>query len=671
MVKFQAYTVTVGRRIGVFTDWLEVTSSVSGIPGGSYKGYPDCQSALDAFCAAEQRGDVREIQGPSQECLRAQKTRAQGRRPREDDSRAGPRTGSIPSSYSGRTSKSSLAVRDALIAETLDKVRREQRSGSVINARDGGRRTRTASGSTREQPSVARTHTQGTDEQPKPSGSSTTEYETRNASLPPRRTPFIQERRNARSKTSEASTSSSPPTAVTVHEYGSDSAPASPWYAQSLSYASDASPLLSVASPMTGSSALAPSDRRSDVSTPSTGVSKTFPADFAVRPRDIRSSKTAARAAAAARLLSLGEASAAIGSPAVSVSEYGTPSSVEPQLSGLPVPDSLSTVTVRPGATTYPGGAAVRKYSSGMSPAQRRKIGKSYDDAAVQVSPPPRPREREHAEKRAKAVPPKRYATVDTQTSPALWTKAVPLRATASAGDVLDRPGSTCGCEHPEHVCRACGLPPPIIQPVAERVETPAAVDVIPSEGIPTRPVTPIPSPSAANRVMTPESSSAAPSPAAHSPASTPLLFLSPGASVTSPTFKLPLGPTTPSSTASDHSAAGTPLTASPASFHSAVSLPEEAHTPLLGPSERRPDSPASRAASFEEGLRILVRATLARQGSERDADGPGEVLHDTAFDPRSPIQRGTMIPAGMDLEGDMLLRPSPSIVPMNSLLFS
>ncbi|KAI0645968.1 hypothetical protein C8Q79DRAFT_967199 [Trametes meyenii] len=667
MVKFQAYTVTVGRRTGVFTDWLEVTSSVVGIPGSSYKGYPDCQSALDAFYAAEQRGDVRQVRKASQDCVQVQRTRAQG--PREDEPRPGPRTASVTSSSSGRTSRPDRAVRDALIADTLDKVKRERQGGSWISARDGGRRTKTSSDSTRDKLSVARTHSRHTDEPPKPSGSCAIArgHETRNTR------PSAQ---HGRSGTSEPSTSSSPPTAVTVYEHGSDSIP-SPRYAQSLSYASDASPLMSVASPMTGSGALAPSDRRSDVSTPSTGVSKTFPADFAIRPRDMRGSKTLA--AAAATLLSPSEAAATMGSPVASISEYGTPlSSVEPRFASLrPVLESLpaSTAMVRPEATSSSGradAAAVNDSPSGMSAAQRRKIGKNYSDAAVQVSPPPRPRECTQTEKRTKTVSSQRYATVNTQTSPVPWARATPLRATVSAGDVLDRPGSLCECEHPEHICRVCGLPPRTVpQPVTEHVASPVAVDVVAPEleVIATRPVTPVSSPSAANSVAIPESSPATPSPAARSSSSTSLLLSSPVAS----SAAFPQDSITPAAPASDHPVASTPLTASPASFHSAMSLPIEAHTPLLGPSERQPDSAAAAAvASFEEGLRVMVRATLARQDSDRDVES-SVVLHDTAFDPRSPIQRGTMIPAGLNLEGDTLLplRPSPLIVPMNSLLFS
>ncbi|KAH9895094.1 hypothetical protein C8Q73DRAFT_693028 [Cubamyces lactineus] len=45
--------------------------------------------------------------------------------------------------------------------------------------------------------------------------------------------------------------------------------------------------------------------------------------------------------------------------------------------------------------------------------------------------------------------------------------------------------------------------------------------------------------------------------------------------------------------------------------------------------------------------------------------------LHDTTFDPRSPIQRGTLIPPGSQFDPLRLMRPSPTRQPLDSLLFS
>ncbi|KAI9061761.1 hypothetical protein FKP32DRAFT_1677952 [Trametes sanguinea] len=65
--------------------------------------------------------------------------------------------------------------------------------------------------------------------------------------------------------------------------------------------------------------------------------------------------------------------------------------------------------------------------------------------------------------------------------------------------------------------------------------------------------------------------------------------------------------------------------------------------------------------ASLQAGLDALVPTSPSRSTT---------VAHDTTFDPRSPIQRGTLIPSDSP-DRNALLRPSPMMLPLNSLLFS
>lgn len=221
---------------------LDVAPLIQNVSNPVFQGFPDWGSANDAFEEAYARGETKIVRdGPSKSA-----------RPKQEPRRSTGTRSTTTLSSAGR------AARDAIIAEELEAARRESQHNSTsgVTVRDGERGPSTRS--------MTRAQTQPTLQVPPRQPDSR---------MQPVPRPAVQGEANPKSTSSNPSTSSSPPTCVTTREYGSEPVQG-PRYAQSLSYASDTSPAVQsdvhMASPATGSSALASSDRRSDVSSPST-----------------------------------------------------------------------------------------------------------------------------------------------------------------------------------------------------------------------------------------------------------------------------------------------------------------------------------------------------------------------------------------------------------------
>ncbi|OSC97439.1 hypothetical protein PYCCODRAFT_1471848 [Trametes coccinea BRFM310] len=503
-IKDRWYVVTVGTEYGIFTRWLDVRARTDHISGARWEGFRDYASAEAAFNDARRSGEVRVVQrGPSdgRDCATSsRRSRTRSQPERQWEQQESPST----QSRSSRLSAASRAARDALIAATLEEAKRERRQrGWACSARTGGNQAPTAAYATASHSISAPAGLA----RAQPTHTAPVRQFDAGVALPATRASVHDPRARP---TSDPSTSSSPPTQVTVHEHGPDFEPRpSPRHAIAISLSYE-SPTRSVVPPATDSSALSPVKRRSDISSPSTGVTKYFPPD------------NLTRAGRGSRPLL-----ADIGSPA-SACYVTPPGSAETQCAELP--DSPSALPVTP-----PSMAAPPTSVPTASGTRRSKVGKSYSEAAVQVDI--QTRRRVYVEAASQAFDERHYATVEAQTAPYPSVRAAPLRATASAGQVLDKP------RHED-----------------------------------------------------------------------------------------------------ENSTPGT----------------GRGHTPLLGPSERRTESVIS-MASLQEGLNTLVPTSPSRSGS---------VAHETTFDPRSPIQRGTLIPPDSpDRNG--LLRPSPMLLPLNSLLFS
>ncbi|KAI0369652.1 hypothetical protein BV20DRAFT_967620 [Pilatotrama ljubarskyi] len=555
---------------------LDVQARID-VPGRVFVGFKDWDSAEQAFNAAYERGETRIVRTGPPSGQKPQGSRRKG--VERDHGQLSPRK----------------------IQEKIKREQRQRNGTSSTSTQNGSQETTTMP----ERAAAATTTTAQAMEPPRPRQPDARHTTGRPAVRAP-----TQVGHTTGESPSEVSTSSSPPTEVTQVEHGTDSAP-SPRYAQSLSYTSDASPpaRFPLASPASGSSALASSDRRSDVSLPSSGMTKYFPADFAVRPRD-KYSRAREKAM-----------QASVRSPTVTISDYGTPpSSVQSPPADLNLLSPIAAASAASGQRIVASSPA--GFTGTATPTRRQKIAKTTSDAGVQVDR--QTRIRTYTAALVQATEDKRYATVQTQTlpAPAPQVRGAPLRATASAGDVLDNSGAKCACEHPVTLCRHCGLRARVMRwaeghrPAARAPTTAPATSPVPQAPI------------------------FVASPVRRAPLASPVL---------SPTRVASPAPSS--------------CPGSPESFHSAIST-ISAHTPIFGSSEIQPTSAAS-MGSVQEGLDVMVRAT---PGS--DASGRAPVLHDTTFDPRSPLHRGTLIPARSP-GANALTRPSPMMVPLNSLLFS
>ncbi|KAI0330984.1 hypothetical protein GY45DRAFT_1322904 [Cubamyces sp. BRFM 1775] len=679
MPRYKAYVVTVGTKTGVFAQWLDVKAVTDGVPGASYQGFKDWGEALAAFNKARREGKTKIVKiGPPEEespsaarTARTASVNASGRYTQDDRREArqdqdrrhergelqqqstSPRANAV--SRSGSTqSAEARAARDAAIADELEQVRRERQQqassrGGQLAGRGGLFTSSIATYQNRESTS-ARTL------QPSPS----------HASTPPRATITRRATEPALDSDgrSEPSTSSSPPTGVTVLERGSSASALSPRSLQStssFSYWSDEpespggpaqaqsrgarSPAPSISSEVTGSTFLSSADVRSDLSSPSSCGTRYFPEDYLSRVR-------AKRERASAR--------SPVRSPASVVSEVPvTPMADEPSMLFAPHEPMQSFASTRPAATSGP---QVHVYPVSTSSAVRpnKPSIKTYDDAGVQNDRHTAPSNR--ADANVQTIEQRRYVSTRTQTSPMLAPEAA-------------RPGERCGCERPEWVCRCCGLPsspPPrgVMYAVANR-RTPTS----------TRSSSPASSQACAmSRPWSPVLSPLTRSPVMFSPTFYPQgLSPSPNVIASSPRSRLEsaigraesAAASSPASRSSGRSRSS--LRSRTTSYYTASPGAGEAVTPPLGLSERHTESMMS-MASVREGVEVIARgavptrgpggraSTVASSRTPRRASGGARVgsggvtspptrsppvLHDTTFDPRSPIQRGTLIPLG------------------------
>ncbi|TBU36308.1 hypothetical protein BD309DRAFT_985031 [Dichomitus squalens] len=53
------YVVTVGRKVGVFAEWVDVAPHVNGVNHAVYKKFPSCAEAVDVYEEAKGNGEVR------------------------------------------------------------------------------------------------------------------------------------------------------------------------------------------------------------------------------------------------------------------------------------------------------------------------------------------------------------------------------------------------------------------------------------------------------------------------------------------------------------------------------------------------------------------------------------------------------------------------------------
>ncbi|KAL7281417.1 hypothetical protein ACG7TL_004730 [Trametes sanguinea] len=571
---------------------LDVRARTDHVSGARWEGFRDYASAEAAFNDARRSGEVRVVQrGPSdgRDCATSsRRSRTRSQPERQWEQQESPST----QSRSSRLSAASRAARDALIAATLEEAKRERRQrGWACSAGSGGNQAPTAAYATASHSisapaGLARARQEPTHTAP------VRQFDA-GVALPATRASVHDPRARP---TSDPSTSSSPPTQVTVHEHGPDSEPRpSPRHAIAISLSYE-SPTRSVVSPATDSSALSPVKRRSDISSPSTGVTKYFPPDYLTR------TERGSRPLLADR-----------SSPA-SACYVTPPGSAETQCAELP--DSPSALPVTP-----PSMAAPPTSVPTASGTRRSKVGKSYSEAAVQVDI--QTRRRVYVEAASQAFDERHYATVEAQTAPCPSVRAAPLRATASAGQVLDKPRheDECVCVQPQLVCRCCGLP---VSPSASKhgEEPFASRAASPAHSASTS------TPSRLVAFTLPRASGSATSPAPRRSAhetSEPEVQSVAGSGSRRTASRKDTSPTP-----------RTPLASHSSSVRDSTPGTSRGHTPLLGPSDRRTESVIS-MASLQEGLNTLIPPSPSRSGS---------VAHDTTFDPRSPIQRGTLIPS-------------------------
>ncbi|CDO72492.1 hypothetical protein BN946_scf184980.g33 [Trametes cinnabarina] len=407
----------------------DVAARILHVPGNAHQSFRDFYEAQDALNDAIRNGEVRAVPRPPRQ-INPRPSSSSSRPPRraQEDHREQHQhqhpSPSAPSGSSG-TSAASRARRDALIAATLDEIERERQRGEVPSARAAG----TGQTSTRADAVVCQAASA-------PFCTTRLRQDSIRASfaagwLAPRHTDFASRPPahtigdNVTQPSSDASTSSSPPTQVTVLEHGSDSAPSLSTHqrAQSLPHTFQQSPELcvtgdreqhTVAGPSqkrhltadggdqifpadysTRALARFPVDRRSDISSPSTGVTRYFPRDYLTQARDETDD------------LQQSPPRIDIGSPA-SACYVTPPGSPYTQCAELP---NDSPVSVAPTATPSSPSA-----SSAPSRPQHSKIEKSYSDAAIQVDI--QTRRQGCAQAAIQISGEKVYATTEAQMSP-------------------------------------------------------------------------------------------------------------------------------------------------------------------------------------------------------------------------------------------------------------
>ncbi|PIL29752.1 hypothetical protein GSI_08191 [Ganoderma sinense ZZ0214-1] len=726
MAKKQAYVVLVGVKPGVYTNWLDVTQNTVGVPHAQFQGFTYFEEASEYFERALRRGATRAVklppplkdhdedkdedkpEGAGRKNLKKPEGRSDGgpvkqRRRRIEDSPAESIAQTPASTPKG--SSAGRAARDAQIAAALAGVRRNgigpsASSPNVISS-DRERRQQQER-SSRRTAALARSATEPAyhfQVQPQVQNSPTVSESTRTpVHTRPRSTrrtvelpsPEPDARTRVRTRTRETRTGSEPHGPVsdiptdetrTTNRFTNSPGLSTPRirYAQSLSYASSPS--------------LASSDIRTHISSPSSFGTRYFPEDWLARiglagqrreagvDRDRRGddrnsilstslSKYATapntpeqvsteledeveevRGVASASPSSsvhdrAGLSKSSSSSPRSAVTRSKTWSSAP-----SPPPATATEVISSPSATSTPRHTGSTSNSTGVNyslspslasvppsspPSEPKKktatrVTRSLSEAQVQTeSPSTQARRRKNPEAEAgvqtdsprrcknpevgvQAAPPsphkRRHLDNQVQTSPV----ASALRASTAVGDVPVRPlpgGFPCACEHPEYACINCGERPRVEEGGGRSAASSSRSSRAPS----TTTASPVPS----------EFSSAPSSPA---PSGTP---------------------------------ASASAVSSLVSTRSNSSRSHGGHTPIMGPSESRSYS-RSPTARIQESLEMMSFSEAAR------GVGAEVVVHDVSFDPRSPIQRGTNIPAGTS---GSAVRPSPAMapVPMGSL---
>ncbi len=613
---------------------LDVQHRTDGISGAAQQGFRDWDEAKEYFDDALARGETRVVTRAPQPERRAREQPAakmkapkQRQRPTQQKqptrSEQRPRTGGGSSVARGGSwsPASGSAKRDAEIKAAVEEVNREKQRSASARERRTEPLQRAASGAA---PSGTRAITAPprlpTAVSPHPVSASASAAAAASASRQRQQVlsarasvPPAASAREAEPPKSSASfsTTSSPPTAVTQTKniFSSDGGNQSPGpYAQSLSYASSPGNW----SAGLRSPPLASSDCQSHLSEPSTLRTQYFPSDFLARQAKARSPQRTARSpemmssplARSPPVVSNGRRPP---SPAMSDSEYATaPNTPEVQNIDLPAEHSptvrrrTSTEAMPPPPLPPPPRDTTRisegTSESTTSPSKRRKsrlVGRSMSEAQVQTEHTVQTRRRmqDHAAVQTNA-PMKRYMEGQAQTSPVSSPRTSSLRATSSEGNVFGHsPASTtrpvCMCVRPRHICRFCGG--------EERIRSSASHS---------------PAPSARSSVRPPPEST--------TPSASPVSVSSKSrASLVTPV------PSTPSS---------------PSSERRSLRSPVGGHTPILGPSETQ---------MFMRPITNSIQATMNAMNFSEPARGAGAVVHDMRFDPRSPLQRGTTIPAG------------------------
>ncbi|RPD75314.1 hypothetical protein L226DRAFT_560369 [Lentinus tigrinus ALCF2SS1-7] len=625
MPRKQAYVVTVGSEIGVFTRWLDVRARTDGISGSRQEGFTDWEEAQEYFDEALARGETRVVhpapkrERPERKQNVAEMPKVKEPRQRPTQQQQSARTEQKPWARRGTSAGSGdrwnhyngRAKRDAEIAASVEEVKREQRSASARERRTEP--LQHAAPGHGEVPSAARAITApprltSASSHPASASASAANAVSRQRSIAPASrasVPPAREPEPTKTPSASFSTSSSPPTAVTQTKnvFSSDGG-GSPRYAQSLSYAS--SPGDSSVGLRTPS--LASSDWRSHLSEPSSLGTQYFPEDWLARQKQARRQERSSLQAAA-RSPEMASSPLARSPPTVfedrpqspSESEYATaPNTPEVQSVDLPEEHSPS-LRRRPSAEAMPPPPvppprterttpSMAESHSTMAPSKRRArnlVGRSLSDAQVQTEREPQFRRRKRDDVAVQAAPSKKhYTDGQVQTSRASSTRTSPLRATSSESNVFGHsPASTygpvCMCVQPKYVCRCCGG--------KQRIQSTGSH----SPAFSSTSVTPVPPP--------------------------------------------------PSSSSSERQTLRSPI---------------GGHTPLMGPSETQ---------VFMRPITNSIQATMDAMKFSEPARGASAVVHDMRFDPRSPIQRGTAIPAGTS---GSVTRPSPAMLPLNSLLF-
>ena len=625
-------------RFSLFRRRCDVRYRTDGISGAAQQGFTDWEEAWKYFREAHARGETRVVhRAPKPEPgervhpsdvvdmpkikeprgrLNPQKhyQKQYPQQSAQSEKNSGTERGSFVGSGGGRGSASGIAKRNAQIAAGMEEGKRDLQRNASARERRTVTPQRTASDGV---PYTARAITappglaSASSWHPALDSASAiipASRQRQRGSSAPRAAPG---REPEPPKTSTTfSTSSSPPTAITQTKnvFSIDGESRSSRYAQSLSYASSPgnspeglrSPPLSL------------SDWRSHLSEPSSLQTQYFPANWPERQQQDQRRRRGSQATARNQEMSTSQARRLPAvfqdrppSPEMSDSEYATaPNTPENQTVDLPHEFSLRrdrrlSAEAMPPPPLPPSRAektrpTMTEPERTVRPAKTtiNTVGRSLSETQVRGEREPESRRRKQDNTMAQSTSPlkKRYTDGQVQTKRIASPPQSPLRGTASEGNVFAHsPASTsksiCMCDRPQYVCRCCGG--------EQRIQSASASH---------------------SPALSTGSSAVPPSDSAKS-------YASP-VSVASKSVKTPV-PSTPSS---------------PSSEHRSMQSPVGGHTPLMGTSER------------QVGMRPItnsIHATMEAMNFSETARGAEPVVHDMRFDPRSPIQRGTTIPAG------------------------